>query len=149
MEGTPEPSKKTENSVLIPVVAVICGTLSLTWGWTAMVLVGSLARQSSAQWAVAMGLLAALLGGAVSLGLPIRILPQRCRGQFAEISWYVTCILSAMGCVMPGRAPILKLPGLPATPFWMEVYMVGSLLIMVGAYLGVRAFWPRKASSGR
>lgn len=31
----------------------------------------------------------------------------------------------------------------------MEVYMVGSLLIMVGGYLGVRAYWPRTASPAR
>ncbi len=125
------------------------GLLSLTWGWTAMMLVGYLVRQSRSEVAVGLGLLAALVGGALALGLPIRLLPQRFRGQFAEIGWYVTCLLSIMGCLMPDRAPYFELISLPVTPFWTEVYMVGSLLIMVGAYLGVRAFWPRKASPGR
>lgn len=144
VESTPEPLKKLESSLLVPLWAVVCGTLSLTWGWNAMVMVGNLVRQSRGEVAVGFGLLAALVGGALSLGLPIRLLPHRCRGQFAEIGWYVTCVLSVMGCLMPGRAPFIELLSLPATPFWREVFMVGSLLIMVGAYLGVRAYWPRK-----
>ncbi len=146
MEGTPEPLKILENSLLVPLWAVVCGALSLTWGWNAMVLVGNLVRQSRGEVAVGLGLLAGLVGGALSLGLPIRLLPHRCRGQFAEIGWSVACVLSFTGCLWPRHAPVLKLLSPPVTPFWSEVYMVGSLLIMVGAYLGVRAYWPRKPS---
>ncbi|GMU53571.1 MAG: hypothetical protein AMXMBFR33_27170 [Candidatus Xenobia bacterium] len=116
VEGTPEPSKSSESGLLIQLLAMVAGSLSLTWGWTAMMLVGYLVRQSRSEVAVGLGLLAALVGGALSLGLPIRLLPQRCRGQFAEISWYVTCLLSVVGCLMPARAPHFELLSLPVTP---------------------------------